>query len=954
MAQVEISTVNSQREFRKLKDEVKILMVHMQSLNREFNRQVALASKLGDMLSGKLTPAQRRVAAIAKSHDSIMIRQARSTNAAREKLLNFTQALKLSSATAQQQGFILNNVQKSFAAYEKRMSSGALKAGQFQAAQDRLNRTFGNAKRSLSSINAVQKSHGTGAQAASVATSHWSNELRNLGSSAVFALGPLSGVGARVAAFGAVASRSGAIVAVLAIAVAGLAVAATKLLTAAIKAGDALKKFSNTMLAVTNSSLKTRKAIQFVQKTAASLGTPLRETGKQFTQLVAAADGTSLSMNDIQRGFTAVSSAAVVLGLSADETSGAFRAIQQIISKGTVSAEELRGQLGERLPGAFQIAARAMGVTTQELGKMLKAGELLSEDFLPRFFTELDKTFGADKARKTNNLTTAVNKLSTAFELFSVSLDRATNLSTKIIGVLGLLTDGINATTEAVRPKNFEELEATLERLRGYKDLPEFFQQLALATEIGIPSGRRTRGGGPAFLDLEATINAFEDYIQGLRQVAREEVKLDALRSQGQTGRPRILAPLTDDLKKLVEEYKNLKDVQDALSQVGTPAMLLGFPKDLENQVAAAKLLADIPKKQRADQSAQLAAEGFEGDLPKQLKNIVSGMQQLEDSTSNTVDALTALRDEMQDTSVLKLRLAGLQDEADQLEINNELNNQYGIKIDENARGALLDARLENDKLNKTYDKQKDGLKELAKLIEGARTPLEKYKDTMVRLGELETLARAEKDATKLAQALKAIEGAAKAAASELTEIGKIMKEVGSTISGAIGDAIIKFEGLLKLLDDIAARLLRLLVDKSLEAVVDKTVSALGGDVGGGGNNLVGFLGTAANAALGFLGGGGGAVAAAGAQTGLNFNSFTPKASGGMVAANQNLLVGENGPEPFIPRSSGTIIPNGESGGDTFIVNVSGVTDFDSFRKSRPQLQAATMTAWQRARVRNG
>ena len=77
------------------------------------------------------------------------------------------------------------------------------------------------------------------------------------------------------------------------------------------------------------------------------------------------------------------------MGLSADDTRGALRALEQIVSKGTVSAEELRGQLGERLPGAFQIASRAMGVTTQELGEMLQRGEVLVEDLLPKLAKEL-------------------------------------------------------------------------------------------------------------------------------------------------------------------------------------------------------------------------------------------------------------------------------------------------------------------------------------------------------------------------------------------------------------------------------------------------------------------------------------------------------------------------------------------------------------------------------------
>src|SRR5690606_22603244 len=54
----------------------------------------------------------------------------------------------------------------------------------------------------------------------------------------------------------------------------------------------------------------------------------------------------------------------------------------------TVQAEELRGQLGERIPGAFATAARAMKVTEVELNAMLKRGEVLAVDLLPRMAAE--------------------------------------------------------------------------------------------------------------------------------------------------------------------------------------------------------------------------------------------------------------------------------------------------------------------------------------------------------------------------------------------------------------------------------------------------------------------------------------------------------------------------------------------------------------------------------------
>lgn len=136
------------------------------------------------------------------------------------------------------------------------------------------------------------------------------------------------------------------------------------------------------------------KNIAFIRDNADSLGLSLEASYKGFKQLQGGLMGTKLTGQQTRDIFYAVSEGAAAMRLSADETNGVFLALGQIASKGKVQAEELRGQLGERLPGAFNIAARAMGMTTQELNKMLDKGGVLSEDFLPKFAAEMHRTFG--------------------------------------------------------------------------------------------------------------------------------------------------------------------------------------------------------------------------------------------------------------------------------------------------------------------------------------------------------------------------------------------------------------------------------------------------------------------------------------------------------------------------------------------------------------------------------
>ncbi len=162
------------------------------------------------------------------------------------------------------------------------------------------------------------------------------------------------------------------------------------------------------------SGANTAANMEFLNKTIDSLGLNAMAAKDGFATLAGSFKGTTLEGEPMRKLFTGMSQASAALGLSADDSKGAFMALGQIMSKGKVSAEELRGQLGERIPGAFQIAARAMGMTTQELDKQLQLGNVMAEDFLPKFADEMIKTFGADAQKNANSLTARFNRMQNA------------------------------------------------------------------------------------------------------------------------------------------------------------------------------------------------------------------------------------------------------------------------------------------------------------------------------------------------------------------------------------------------------------------------------------------------------------------------------------------------------------------------------------------------------------
>lgn len=162
---------------------------------------------------------------------------------------------------------------------------------------------------------------------------------------------------------------------------------------------------------------------QFAQlfQTAQALGVAFEPLARGFRSLTAAATQAGLPLADQQRLLTALATESRRVGASNEEVGRAITALSQVASKGKVSMEELRQQLGEAIPTALAAAAKGMGVTTEALTKMVETGTL---DFVPfakaltRGFEEMQQASGAfaGGARQ------AFNQLGNAFLAFKDSL----------------------------------------------------------------------------------------------------------------------------------------------------------------------------------------------------------------------------------------------------------------------------------------------------------------------------------------------------------------------------------------------------------------------------------------------------------------------------------------------------------------------------------------------------
>lgn len=127
----------------------------------------------------------------------------------------------------------------------------------------------------------------------------------------------------------------------------------------------------------------TQQARMFAASFSHQIGQNYTDTMKQYSNFAAGAQPT-LGFQGTQEFYKNAAMFARIRGATDEDLKGIMVAFQQMASKGKIQAEELRGQLGDRLAGAVQLFADAIGKTPQELDKLMKDGKLLAQDVLPK------------------------------------------------------------------------------------------------------------------------------------------------------------------------------------------------------------------------------------------------------------------------------------------------------------------------------------------------------------------------------------------------------------------------------------------------------------------------------------------------------------------------------------------------------------------------------------------
>lgn len=372
------------------------------------------------------------------------------------------------------------------------------------------------------------------------------------------------------------------------IGLAGVATAIKDAVSAAVEFESITRKLQNTL-----GPQGAAGALQFTKGLADQLGLSYKQLASDFGSFTAAASAAGIPLEQQQAVFQAVAKAGQSLGLSGDAVTGSLLALQQIASKGVVSMEELRQQLGERLPIAFSAAAQGLGVTQQELNKLVESGQLTAQEFFPALAKGLNQlTAGAGgvetSAQQFQKLGNAWEELQVAFgsSLLPTIIDQIKTLTEVLKGIkivmdankLGL-GGGLFGNALGIIPEQGVEAVAALENLQKQYGLTSKQARALFTDAVKLQGINNIAFAKPAEFEkvLARLPGLAEKFRARYRDVTSELQAANAAAAQGLAAQLQSEAKLrTAKLASLSAEQSNLKAQEARLGFYSQEVQLIG------------------------------------------------------------------------------------------------------------------------------------------------------------------------------------------------------------------------------------------------------------------------------------------------------------------------------------------------------------------------------------------
>ncbi len=445
---------------------------------------------------------------------------------------------------------------------------------------------------------------------------------------------------------------------------------------------------------------KGAEQFNYVALTANKYGKAIDVVAESYRKFAAAADYVGMSAQGTRAIFESVTQAITKVGGSSNDVQGTLLALQQMISKGTVSAEEFRLQFAERVPGAMKMGADALGVTTAQFKKLLEQGGIVATDFIPKLAAQLDKfsqgweassdTIEANSARLKNAIFTSFDSPGLQHILNS-TLKKLTDFATNVgvvldaIGNRSKVGDLISAgvtTDKEVREKGNDwtknllaEYDAAAKTLEGKID---YFQRAKARVEEAAnarPSGQKALDSFSEFFrgsrseNIDSALSPLLDEKAKKDEIEKLSKALDTLveksRVAGQDGKQGLLV-INQEILDMATELEKL---------TGKPwnifAKITVERSALDSAIAAIQAVYDKTAIGKAD-GAEKAFEDLKKKAEDARRGLASAQATIADPNSDNREIRAAKENTAKATEALRQFEVSAADEKEKIRAANK------------------------------------------------------------------------------------------------------------------------------------------------------------------------------------------------------------------------------------------------------------------------------------------
>ena len=637
-----------------------------------------------------------------------------------------------------------------------------------------------------------------------------------------------------------------------------------------------LESQTRSLQVLTGSAEKAKAIIQELQQLGAV--TPFTST-----ELIDAAKRLQAFGVEADRVVETTKRLADVSGATGAELQGLVTAYGQVQAKGRLQGEELL-QFQERGIALQEELRRMYSMSGDEFQKALSKGQISAKavEVAVQRLTDAGGKYANGAIAQSDTLAGKLSTLQDGVEMLAKTI--GDTLKPALKGILDLSISVIDAINKALAGPDYKKANDRLfnvnARIKELQDLIQRAEKSGAGTTAGAPvlgvDGQVMGGGVPVLpgmrfelQQLQAERKNLEARLKGLRQQSRPQPRTQP------SATPPLLEPPAQPRTRSMDELiggdiaRQMRESQAAL------------------EAMTARNLRFASQRQNADQAERMVKTAAE-------------YQKIQIEILALTTTL-AKRDQ-----VRALFLKDQKDQSGAALAWDEQSRDIQSKILELQYDLTAVTERHITQIDQASEKDKERLADYSRILAAAQLDLQlaKEKDPLKR-AELQIDALLSSEAYQKLQltdaqveALRSVLLETEKIKTKTEETIQIFADMSSTFAGTFGSAI---DAMLSGTDKLGASLQNLGVDllKSISKmlIMYGIAQALGALGGGDSTGFFSYL------AKGF--------------------GYTPKrAMGGPVTAGQPYMVGERGPELFVPSSGGNIVPNGQAGGSGVAVTV--------------------------------